>query len=107
MLNLGGWLDEAPVKPTATAATATYADLLTTSWKIVSLDLWPTVQTQANNVRIVSWDSVSNRTHKVEFAPSVATSWTLLWTTNGTGARQTFTHTTNAVNGFYRLSYQP
>jgi cyclophilin family peptidyl-prolyl cis-trans isomerase len=107
ILNLGGWLEEVPVKPTATVSTVTYADLLTTTWKVVSLDMNGSVTNPSPTVHTVSWESVSNRTHKVEFGLLTSTHWTLLWTTNGNGSRQSFTHTTNAVNGFYRLSYVP
>lgn len=107
VLNLGGWLDEAPVRSSATLSGITYDDLLTTTWRIVALDMALTVEQLTNDVRKLTWLSVSNKTHRVEFAPTVTNSWTLLWSTNGNGGTQAFLHSSNTVTGFYRVNYQP
>ncbi len=108
LLNLGGWLNSCPVNYAATLSTATYSNLLTVAYNLVTLDMGLRVQNVATNTVLLSWQSVSNKTHTVSFRPDLAnSSWTTLWTTNGNGSTQTFQHVTNSVTGFYRVSYQP
>jgi cyclophilin family peptidyl-prolyl cis-trans isomerase len=108
LLNLGGWLSQCPVNYSATLATATYSNLLTVTYNLVTLDMGLTAQSVATNAVLLSWQSISNKTHIVAFKPDlVSTSWTNIWTTNGNGATQSFQHATNSPSGFYRVSYQP
>lgn len=107
ILNLGGWLDEAPVRPTATLSTVTYDDLLTVTYRIIALDMNLQLQSLSNNVRSISWQSVSNKQHTLSSTSALGLIWTNLVTTNGNGATQTFRHTNNSSDGFYRVQYQP
>jgi peptidyl-prolyl cis-trans isomerase A (cyclophilin A) len=109
LLNLGGWLTSCPVNYAATLSTATYSNLLTVAYNLVTMDMGLRVQNVATNSVLLSWQSVSNKTQTVSFTPQLASSntWTTLWTTNGNGSTQTFQHTTNTVTGFYRVSFSP
>ena len=107
ILNLGGYLTEAPVRPTATVSTVTYDDLLTVTYRIITLDMNLQLQSLLNNVRSVSWQSVSNKQHTLSYTSQLGSAWTNILTTNGNGATQTFPQTNSSSNGFYRLQYQP
>lgn len=107
LVNLGGRLDEAPVRLAAPAGAVTYDDLLTVTSRLVTLDMHVLLERLAANVRRLSWRSVSNRTHTVTWQPTLGGSWTTLWTTNGNGAVQSLLHTNAGSTGFYRVRYQP
>ncbi len=107
ILNLGGYLTEAPVRPTATVSTVTYDDLLTVVYRIIALDMNLQLQTLSNDVRRLSWQSVSNKQHIASYTQAIGSAWTNLLTTNGNGAIQNFQHTNSSPAGFYRLQYQP
>jgi cyclophilin family peptidyl-prolyl cis-trans isomerase len=107
ILNLGGYLTDAPVRPTATLATVTYDDLLTVTYHVIALDMNLQYQSLSNNVRSISWQSVSNKQHILSSTSAIGSTWTNLLTTNGNGAIQTYRHTNNSANGFYRVQYQP
>jgi cyclophilin family peptidyl-prolyl cis-trans isomerase len=49
ILDLGGWLTECPVNPSATLSTVTYDDLLTVSYNLVTLNMELQVQRVATN----------------------------------------------------------
>jgi len=106
VLNLTGYLEEAPVRPAATLATATYDDLLLATYRVVKLDMQFTIEKLAGQARKVTWRSLSNQTHKVEFLPTLGgTNWLVLWTTNGNGNLQSYQHTPTNTNGFYRVTF--
>ena len=108
IVNLGGWLTSCPVNHAANPSTVTYSNLLTVTYNLITLDMELRTQRVATNAVLLSWQSVSNKTQTIFFKPDLLSpSWTTLWTTNGDGATQTFLHVTNAVTGFYRVSYQP
>ena len=107
ILNLGGYLTDAPVKPTATVSTVSYDDLLTVNYRVITLDMDLKVQRSGSNISVVSWRSVSNKQHTVSYTQPIGAAWTNLLTTNGNGATQSFQHTNNSPSGFYRLQYQP
>ena len=54
--------------------------------------------------REISWNSVQNRTNRIEFTTALPPVWNQLIATNGTGARMTYTDTnTAATRRFYRV----
>lgn len=107
ILNLGGWMDEAPVKPTATPATVTYDDLLTINYRVISLDVDLQLARGVNGTNRISWNSVSNKLHTLQYSNVVPPSWQALGTVTGTGVRLTYTNVTTISNRFYRVTYQP
>ena len=91
----------------ATVATISYDDLLLATYRVVALDLQFSIEALAGQARKVTWRSLSNLTHKVEFLPALgSTNWSLLWTTNGNGNLQSYQHTPANANGFYRVNVQ-
>lgn len=109
LMNLGGWLNSCPVNYSATPSTVTYSNLLTVTYNLIAMDVGLKAQKLTNNAMLLSWQSVSNKQQTIYFKPEVGGSntWAAMWSTNGNGAIQSFQHSTNVLNGFYRLSFQP
>lgn len=107
ILNLGGYLTDAPVRPTATLATVIYDDLLTVNYRIIALDMNLQLQFLSNNIYSINWQSLSNKPHTLSYTSALGLVWTNLVVTNGSGAVQTLRHTNSSPGGFYRLQYQP
>jgi hypothetical protein len=91
----------------AAPANPAYDDLLSSTWRVIALDMAFECRRVTNNVRRLSWSSVNAKAHTVTWLPALGGAWTTLWTTNGHGGTQTFTHTNAAGAGFYRVRYQP
>lgn len=96
IVNFGPPLNELPVLTT----NVTYNDLIYVDVSLLSVQ----VQSNAGGGREISWNSVSNRLHHVEFSTNLPPSWQLLFSTNGTGnpLRTTDTDGANAAR-FYRV----
>jgi peptidyl-prolyl cis-trans isomerase A (cyclophilin A) len=106
-LNLGGWLTEVPMKYGVTPATATTDDLLTSTFNLVALDMDLELVRGSNGTNVISWDSVSNKVHTIQYSNAVPPTWQTLGTVTGTGSRLAHTNVTSVTNRFYRVTYQP
>jgi len=96
IVNLGSPLNELPVLTT----NVTYSDLIFLDVSLLNVQ----VQSDSGGGREISWNSVSNRLHHVEFTTSFPPSWQLLISTNGTGntLRATDTNPVSPAR-FYRV----
>ncbi|MDQ6632581.1 MAG: peptidylprolyl isomerase [Verrucomicrobiota bacterium] len=78
LLNAGAPLDQLPVlSPNPTFENLVYVDI-----SLLNVQ----VRLGVNNVREISWNSVSNRINRVEFTANFPPTWQLLVATNGNGA---------------------
>ena len=100
-------MDAAPVKSTATPATVTYDDLLTINYRVISLEVDLQLARGINGTNRISWNSVSNKLHTIQYSNAVPPTWQALATVTGTGDRLTYTNVTTISNRFYRVTYQP
>lgn len=105
MLDMGGYLTELPVRQGATVANVTYNDLLTTTYRIVQLEMGVRIAPQPDGSRNLSWQSVSNFVNTVDYATSILGPWQTLHTTNGNGATQSITDSATGPQRFYRATY--
>ena len=95
-------LSELPVlSPTPTFEDLVYADISLPS--PVKLQ----IHVGTDGARALSWNSLSNLVHNLEFAPSLKASWQTLVSTNGTGATIEVKDLTPAISErFYRVRVQ-
>lgn len=105
MLDMGGYLTELPVRQGATAGSVTYNDLLTTTYRIVQLEMGVRISPQPDGSRNLAWQSVSNFVNTVEYATSILGPWQTLHTTNGNGATLTVNDAATGGQRFYRATY--
>jgi len=97
--NLGGPLATLPVL----SLTPSYGDLVYTDF---SLPAWPQVQLalESDGGRRISWTSLSNCVHCLEFAAGFPPAWLTLMRTNGTGQSMEVRDARLGVaGGFYRI----
>ncbi|HKS38069.1 MAG TPA: peptidylprolyl isomerase [Verrucomicrobiae bacterium] len=96
IVNIGAPLNELPVLTT----NVTLNDLVYVDVSLLSVQ----VQSNGSGGREISWNSLSNRLHHVEFTTHLPPAWQLLLSTNGTGHTLSTTDTdgANAVR-FYRV----
>ncbi len=95
----GGVLSELPVLYSANSAALTYNDLI-----YCDVSLMNVLVAQSNNVRQVSWNSVSNKINYVEFATNYPPVWQALTNKTGNGSTLTINDSaTNSSRRFYRV----
>ena len=99
VLNLGSVLSEAPVLYSANPNFVTYDDLIYCDVSLLNL-----LVAQSNNVRQVSWNSVSNKINYVEFTTNYPPIWQSLTNRTGDGSTLTINDSaTNSARRFYRV----
>ena len=99
VLNLGSVLSEAPVLYSANPNFVTYDDLIYCDVSLLNL-----LVAQSNNVRQVSWNSVSNKINYVEFTTNYPPVWQSLTNRTGDGSTLTINDSaTNSARRFYRV----
>lgn len=95
-LVLGGAFGELPLLTT----NATFNDLVFVDVSLLNVQVRPA----GDGSREISWNSVSNRMHHVEFTAQFPPSWQSLASTNGTGGTMQVTDPTPAGSSrFYRV----
>jgi cyclophilin family peptidyl-prolyl cis-trans isomerase len=96
-VNLGSPLDTLPILYHG-QTNATFNDLVYVDISLLQVQ----AQLDASGSREISWNSVSNRLHTVEFATNLPPVWTPLVSATGTGSTM-HVHDTNAAPRFYRV----
>lgn len=92
---------EVPVRFSGFARPA-YRDLV-----YVEITLLSAQVRRVNDVVQISWDSIKDRTNRVEFTPGWPPAWQLLVSTNGTGQRLSVEdRITPATQRFYRIKVE-
>jgi cyclophilin family peptidyl-prolyl cis-trans isomerase len=99
VLNLGGVLSELPVTFSGNRAPG-YAELYYTDITLLNVH----VDSLAAGGKQISWNSVSNRVHVVEFTDALPPLWKQLVSTNGNGETLRITdETAQSATRFYRV----